>query len=110
VTPVTVWETLLVFGVLPLAGFGLLALLVYGPSLTRTARYRPGRSWDHDPVWYVARPESKAPVASGAGRAEIEAAADRRGLPGGSASRREPPAAVLDTPGKTARGGASGEW
>jgi hypothetical protein len=107
---VTVWETVFVFVVLPLAGFGLLALLVYGPAMTRTSRYRPGRPWEHDPVWYVARPESGAPVPSGTGRAELEAAADRRALPGGPPAGQQPPASVLDVPARTARGGASGEW
>jgi len=107
---VTVWETLLVFGVLPLAGFGLLALLVYGPSLTRAARYRPGRAWGHDPVWYVARPETAAPVAGDTAHAAIGAAAERPALPGTSATRRQPPASVVDAPARTARGGASGEW
>jgi hypothetical protein len=107
---VTVWETLLVFGVLPLAGFGLLALLVYGPTLTRSVRYRPGRDWQHDPVWYVARPEVDTPASSAADRAAIEAAADRPALPDSAATRRQPPASVLDAPARTARGGASGEW
>jgi hypothetical protein len=103
---VTVWETLLVFGVLPAAGFGLLALLVYGPSMTRSARYRPGRSWDHEPVWYIPRPESVPPVVRS--HAELEAAR-RRALPEGAGTRQSP-ASVLDVPAKTARGGASGEW
>jgi hypothetical protein len=106
---VTVWETLLVFGVLPLAGFGLLALLVYGPSLARASRYRPGRTWEYDPVWYIARPDVDAPAGSHAGREALEARA-RRALPESAAGRGGPPASVLDVPTRTARGGASGEW
>jgi hypothetical protein len=111
---VTVWETVLVFGVLPLAGFGLLALLVFGPGTTRAPRYRPGRKWEYDPVWYIARPLAHAagtsgPAASGVTHQEIEATAGRRALPEGSAARK-PPASVLDAPVRTARGGASGEW
>jgi hypothetical protein len=104
---VTVWETVLVFGVLPVAGFGLLALFVYGPSMTRTSRYRPGRAWAYDPVWYIARPESVPPVVRS--QAELEAA-QRRALPEGAGTRRQPPASVIDVPARTARGGASGEW
>ena len=106
----TVWETVAVFVVLPLAGFGLLVLLVYGPAMTRTTRYRPGRPWEHDPVWYVAHPASGAPVASRTGRPELEAVADRHALPGPPSAGQQPPASVLDAPARTARGGASGEW
>ena len=105
----TVWETLLVFGVLPLAGFGLLALLVYAPSMTRTARYRPGRPWSYDPVWYIARPELEDPAGSPAGRAALEQHS-QRALPDRAAMGDQPPASVLDAPVRTARGGASGEW
>jgi hypothetical protein len=103
---VTVWETVLVFAVAPLGGLGLLALLVFGPSVSRAPRYRPGRPWDYDPVWYVPRPDVAAPVASPEGRAAI-AGTRRRAL---SAARGEPPAAVLDEPVRTARGGANGQW
>lgn len=117
----TVWETVLVFAVLPLAGLAVLALLTLGPGATRTPRYRVGRTWDHDPVWYVARPEVAAPAGSAEGRAAI-AAATGRALPSSaaadSASLRDDvdqpggtaPATVLDAPRGTARGGASGEW
>ena len=117
----TVWETVLVFAVLPLAGLALLALLVVAPGATRTPRYRVGRSWDHDPVWYVARPDSTAPAGGAEGRTAI-AAATGRALPysepeKSASSRTEVDrstgatvAAVLDAPRGTARGGASGEW
>jgi hypothetical protein len=98
---VTVWETVLVFGVLPLAGLGLLAALVFAPGAARTPRYRVGKPWDHDPVWYVARPDVRAPAASPEGRAALGAGSGRE-LTGG--------ASVLDVPTGTARGGANGEW
>jgi hypothetical protein len=102
---VSVWQTVLVYAVIPAAAFGLLALLVFGSGAGRPARYRPGRPWEHEPVWYVARPESPEPASSEAGRAAL-AATDRRALPAPS----RPPAAVLDAPTRTARGGASGQW
>lgn len=99
----TVWETVLVFAGLPLAGLALLAVLVFVPGATRRApRYRVGRPWEHDPVWYVARPESAGPAGSAHGRASI--AGPSRGELTGA------PASVLDVPARTARGGASGEW
>jgi hypothetical protein len=107
---VTVWETLLVYGVVPLAGFGLLALLVYGPSVSRTARYRPGRTWDYDPVWYIPHPEVAESATLGEARLALEARPARPALPQRGAARGQSPASVLDAPARTARGGASGEW
>jgi hypothetical protein len=103
---VTVWETVLVFGVVPLAGLALLALLTFAPSATRSPRYRVGKSWDFEPVWYVPRPDIAAPAGSAEGRAAL-AAASRPELTSGGASVA---ASVLDATPGTARGGASGEW
>jgi hypothetical protein len=108
VSGVTVWETVLVFAVLPLAGLAVLALLIFAPGASRTQRYRVGRPWEHEPVWYVARPDVDAPVGSAAGRAAIAAAGGHRELPGGA--RGPAPASVLDARTGTARGGANGEW
>lgn len=104
----TVFQTVLVFAVLPLAGLGLLAVLTFAPGASRTPRYRVGSSWDHEPVWYVARPDIDAPAGSAAGRAAIAAATGHRELPGGVPAPA--PASVLDARTGTARGGASGEW
>lgn len=103
---VTVWETVLVFVVLPLAGLGVLALLTLSPGASRTPRYRVGRPWEHEPVWYVARPDVDAPAGSDAGRAALAAVSGHRELPGGESA----PSSVLDARTGTARGGASGEW
>lgn len=101
----TVWETVLVFVVAPLAGLGLLAALIFAPGTTRSPRYRVGKSWDFEPVWYVARPDVAAPAGSAEGRAAL-AAASRPELTGGASVA----ASVLDVATGTARGGASGEW
>jgi hypothetical protein len=107
---VTVWQTVLVFVVAPLGGLAVLALLTFGPGATRSPRYRVGRSWDFEPVWYVARPDVAAPAGSAEGRAAL-AAASRPELTGTSAAHPgEAPASVLDVNTGTARGGASGEW
>lgn len=45
-------NTLLIFGVLPLAMFAIIALLVMLPSLAKGPRYRPGLSWWASPVWF----------------------------------------------------------
>ena len=117
----TVWETVLVFAVLPLAGLAVLAALVFARGATRTPRYRVGRPWEHAPVWYIARPDVAAPAGSAEGRAAIAAATGRtlpfsepersasgRELPGGVPAPT--PAALSSGPAGTARGGANGEW
>jgi hypothetical protein len=105
---VTVWETVLVFAVLPLAALGLLAALTFARGVTRTPRYRVGKPWEFAPVWYVARPEVNAPAGSAQGRAALAATSGQRELPGGVPA--PPAASVLDAQTGTARGGASGEW
>jgi hypothetical protein len=105
---VTVWETVFVFAVVPLAGLALLTALTFAPGASRGPRYRVGKPWDHEPVWYVPRPDVDAPAGSAEGRAALAAAVGRPALPGGV------PAAggstVVDADTGTARGGASGEW
>ncbi len=46
-------ETLLLFGGIPLGIFGLIALLIVASGLRHRPRYRPGRSWDCDPIWFA---------------------------------------------------------
>lgn len=46
-------NTLLIFGGIPLAIFGLIALLVVVGGLRHRPRYRPGRPWDFDPIWFA---------------------------------------------------------
>jgi len=104
---VTVWQTVLVFAVAPLAGLAVLAALTFGPGSTRSPRYRVGRSWDYEPVWYIPRPDVSAPAGSAEGRAALAAAARPQLTSGGP---EHGPASVLDAGTGTARGGASGEW
>lgn len=44
--------TLLLFIGIPLLGFALGALLAFRPSKGESRRYRPGRPWTYDPVWF----------------------------------------------------------
>ena len=106
----TAWQTVLVFVVIPVAGLVVLAALTFGPSTTRSPRYRVGRPWDYEPVWYIPWPDVSAPAGSAEGRAALAAASrpERAELPGGG--RTDGPASVLDADTGTARGGASGEW
>lgn len=59
----SVVETVLVFGVIPLAVFALIAFAVYGRSaLHQPNRYRPGKAWNYRPAWYVPHPDAVADV------------------------------------------------
>ena len=54
----TVVQTVLVFGAIPLSVIALVTLAVYGKSLVRQPnRYRPGKPWTYPPSWYVPHPE-----------------------------------------------------
>jgi hypothetical protein len=54
---VSVWHTVLIFVVAPLAIYLLVALLAAGKGLARRPRYRPGEKWAYPPVWWSANPE-----------------------------------------------------
>ena len=47
-----VTNTILIFVGIPFGVVGLVAALVYGPSLLRGPRYRPAQGWDYDPLWF----------------------------------------------------------
>lgn len=78
----TTIETVLIFGVVPLAAAGLLALLVFGANARRAPRYRPGRPFVFSPVWFLSAPDSKT----------------------------DAPAFPAGVPAATKKGGARGTW
>lgn len=80
----TIVETVLVFALIPLAIYGVITLLTLRPKATRIPRYRPGQEWNYAPVWWSANPA---------------------GLTGGAHRAAETPAE-----GRTAKGGARGNW
>ncbi|WP_026421265.1 hypothetical protein [Actinokineospora inagensis] len=81
----TLVETLLVFAAIPLAIYGVIALLTLREKFTKAPRYRPGQEWEHEPVWWTANP-----VGVGATQRTHDVAAS--------------------SPAHTAQGGASGGW
>src|SRR5690242_13825454 len=97
-------QTVLVFVGIPAAVFVVLAIMVLGPGAIRPPRYRPGGSWDYEPVWYLPHPAHSGPVSSLAGGTGTGAAA----LPGRQALPARPAAAAAEP--VSASGGASGEW
>ncbi|HET6907893.1 MAG TPA: hypothetical protein VFH54_01015 [Mycobacteriales bacterium] len=43
---------ILYFVVIPIGAFLVIAFFAVLPSLLRRPRYRPGRPWNHDPLWF----------------------------------------------------------
>lgn len=86
VSRVSVVETVLVFGVIPLGLYGLIAMLTLRERFARTPRYRPGQPWNYPPAWWTANP-------AGVGEQPSPASEQTGGAP-----RR------------TAKGGARGSW
>jgi hypothetical protein len=58
-------STVLVFAVIPLGVILLVAGLVFSGSdrSRRTRRYRPGRPYDFQPIWFLASPEQVGALA-----------------------------------------------
>jgi hypothetical protein len=79
---VSVVETVLVYAVIPLVIYGVIAMLTLRDKVAKNPRYRPGQAWDYPEVWWTANP----------------AGADAVPAVTGSASK------------KTAKGGARGSW
>ena len=89
VAPVTPVETVLVLAVIPLAIYGVIALLTLREKFARSPRYRPGQEWEHPPVWWSANP-------GGLGSGHPVLSADH--------------ADTDSAPVRTAKGGARGSW
>jgi hypothetical protein len=107
-------ETVLIYGVIPLAVFLLFAMatLLPGRGKDRT-KYRPGQSWEAAPVWYEPHPDA-AGVAGGHGE---DAHADGYSAPslgatGSALTIGEHPQEPHQSngPRRTAAGGARGTW
>ena len=90
VSPVSIVETVLVFAVIPLGIYAVVALLTLRERVTKAPRYRPGQGWDYPPVGWTA-----TPAGVGSDRAGFTAA---------------PTAPASGTPKRTAKGGARGSW
>jgi hypothetical protein len=99
----SITSTVLVFAVIPAAVIGLVATLVLaGSDRTRrtTRRYRPGRPFDFQPIWFLASPEqvSGGPAALNGGH----------GHPAVEGPVLEDSTGARVLPGST--GGASDSW
>jgi hypothetical protein len=67
----SVLQTALVFGGIPLAAIALVAAVIYGAAARRRPRYRPDLPFEFAPVWYTA-PPARADSAH-AGSAPVDA-------------------------------------
>ena len=107
----SVIETVLIYGVIPLAVFLLFAALTLIPGRGKDkTRYRPGQPWEHEPVWYEPHPEAAGVHGGGHG----DEHGDGHGRPGLGATAAaltigESPHEVA-APRRTAAGGARGTW
>ena len=86
-------QTLLIFGVIPVALFLVIALLVSAPSIARGPRYRADRGWQGPPLVFGAPRDLQFPSAAApSGGQAIEAApgdsANEPASEGGGASAR----------------------
>jgi hypothetical protein len=99
----SVIETVLIYGVIPLAVFLAFAAatLLPGRGKERT-KYKPGQPWTAAPVWYEPHPE----VTGGHGAA----AHDDHHAPGAGALAIGQHPHTVEAPRRTAAGGARGTW
>ncbi len=62
-TGLTVTHGWLLYVGIPVALFAVIALLAALPRLIHRPRYRPGRPWPHDPLWFAGPEEPDAALA-----------------------------------------------
>lgn len=118
----SVLETVLVYVCIPLGLFTIFAILVFVPGAVRKPRYRPGQPWGFEPVWYSPHPHALSYDMQAlledtdSDRAALGAARRPMLPPGAGTAPEHPsagvrgPAALLDVPERTAKGGAHGDW
>jgi hypothetical protein len=92
----SITETVLIYGVIPLAVVGLCYAFVYGGSAGRAKRYRPGRPFVTAPVWFLAN--------------NAGTAADNGHEPTGTHHAALMPAGDLEVVHYGETGGASDSW
>jgi hypothetical protein len=95
----SILSTVLVYVIIPVGIIALVASLVSSGSgrTRRVPRYRPGRPYDFQPIWFLSRPERVSSVAAAA-----------PGQPAIEAQILEDSSGVRVRPGPT--GGASDSW
>jgi hypothetical protein len=105
-------ETVLIYGVIPLAVFLVLAAVTVLPGRGKEkTKYRPGQPWTAKPVWWEPHPDTPG-VAGGHGDDAHGADHHAPGLGATAAALTigEHPHAEPDAHRRTAAGGARGTW
>lgn len=105
-------ETVLIFAGIPLAVIAVVAGLVYAGGARRGKRYRPGRSYDFTPVWFLSAPERQhavngAVAAHAVTAAHPVSAAERPAFTAGATPGEWP---ATDRTERDVTGGASDRW
>ena len=101
-------ETALIYAGIPLAVILVIYGLVYAGGVRRSRRYRPGRSFEFRPVWFLSAPGADGPYGRrpGAAGSALAAGDAPAALPAGDGG---PPAGTArGSTGTT--GGASDSW
>jgi hypothetical protein len=108
-------ETVLIFGVIPLAVFLVFAVLTLLPGRGKDkTTYRPGQPWEHEPVWFEPHPEAAGVPGGGHGDASADHGRPNLGVTAAALTIGEyphqPASAESEGPRRTAAGGARGTW
>ena len=108
----SVIETVLIYGAIPLAVFLVLAVLTLLPGRGRDRKYKPGQPWTADPLWYEPHPGVTDGHDDGHGDVHADGHRPRLGATAAALTIGERPngATVTDGPRRTAAGGARGTW
>jgi len=101
-------ETALIFVGIPALIVGVITGAVYAGGSRRARRYRPGRSFEFSPVWFLAAPERQHAERAPLDQVHAVTGANRIALPKGTAETGAAPRKE-SAPGVTATGGG-GDW
>jgi hypothetical protein len=101
-------ETLVVFAGIPLAVVAVIFGLVYaGSARSNDRRYRPGRPFDFQPVWFLSAPEQQTSAANGHAPAHAVSGANRQAL---TKAEESTAGGTATGPVGDTTGGASDRW
>lgn len=111
----SVIQTVLVYGVVPLAVFVALAIATLLPGRGKEhPKYRPGQPWTADPVWWEPHPDSSQGASHDDEHGDGHGDAHAPGLGATAAAlaigQHPHTPAVAEGPRRTAAGGARGTW
>jgi hypothetical protein len=109
------YETVLLYGVIPLTVFLFFALVTLVPGRGKDkTHYRPGQPWKHEPVWYEPHPDASGVHGGEHGAEDGDHGRPSLGATAAALTIGEHPHATASAdsvgPRRTAAGGARGTW